>query len=358
MTNPKTFEELLKDYPRPEGNRKEKTITTGFIQIDTLLHYAGVVPLPFALEFFGIPGSGKSTVSMFILKHLYKYHGLQGVYHETESKLDERAAKLTGFWQETELNPENKMPQRIKITGDRGMYGEDFINFMGNIYLLGNNNAFVVDTISSMSYKAESEAEVETNFIGKRAIFEGRMALRCQSCWRRNPDNFLLLVSQARDVFGNNTFYDMKKPTTGNAIKHFVKASLQFSRPAQAEKTVKVGGIPRTASLKIRVKTHKSSLASKSEAIIILPFYPEELIQYTIEYNILKLAESLGMVKNVNYKKHLIAGEQKILLGANMLEACESLYKLKKEDFMLMYESIGKEWVKKITIPENKIERI
>lgn len=189
-------------------NLQMERLPTGIPQLDTVL--GGGLPAGKIVELFGRESTGKSLISMFVIKEAQKA-GKQCIYLDVEDTFDVEWAKRLG------VNTDELVISQSAI-------GEDTLELL--IKLLEAEPAvIVVDSVAAMVTRAELEENVEKAFMAPKARLMSKALAKINAL---NKKTLIIFINQLRATMA---MYGPQFTTPGgNSLRHYASVRLEVKK--------------------------------------------------------------------------------------------------------------------------------
>lgn len=183
-------------------------IPTGIKVLDDVL--GGGLPLGKMAEFFGIPGGGKSLISLLAIKQ-FQQKGLDCVYVDAENSFDPEFAKKLG------VDIDKLVVTQVSV-------GEDVIDLIMEL-LKSEPGIVVIDSVAALITKAELAEPTEQAFMAPRARMLSKGLAKINAV---NKKTLILWLNQLRStmvMYGAPT-----QSSGGRALAHYVSLKLEVKQ--------------------------------------------------------------------------------------------------------------------------------
>ncbi len=215
-----------------------KTIPTGSFGLDIALGVGGI-PCGRLIEVFGPESSGKTTLALHIIAESQKTGGTCA-FIDAEHALDPLYAKAIGV-------------KTNELLICQPEYGEQALEIVDTMVRSGKFSVIVIDSVASLTPKAEIDGEMGDQIIGRHA------KLMSQACRKLAPivnqsDTVVIFINQIRMNIGAFPGVNPEFTTGGKALKFYSSVRLDIRRIAQIKKGDEVvGGRTRVKVVKNKV---------------------------------------------------------------------------------------------------------
>jgi len=213
-------------------------ISTGSFSLDKALGIGGV-PRGRIIEIFGNESTGKSTLALTIVKQVQQAGG-NAAYVDAENALDLDYAKKIG------INIEELLLSQPD-------YGEQALSVAQHLIESEEVDVIVIDSVSSLTPRAEIEGEMSDSHIGLQARMMGQ-AMRKLSSVIRKTNTCVIFINQVRMNIGIK-FGSPITTSGGKALKFYASVRIQLSRTGNIKQGEEYLGA------KIKAKVVKNKVA-------------------------------------------------------------------------------------------------
>lgn len=207
----KSFDDALIGSAKNILSRDKKIIPTSLQALNKSLGNGGFVGGRVA-EFYGEPGSGKSTAAFDVIKNAQQL-GMTGGVVDAEHTLDLQLLESMGV-------------DVDKLIVGQGYYGEENLDIAEALIKSGKLDVLAIDSVTALMPMAELEADFEKSLMGNHARLISKAAKRfVPLCAKTNC--LLIFINQFRlkmDGYG-----DPRVTTGGISIPFFASYRLHFS---------------------------------------------------------------------------------------------------------------------------------
>ena len=284
-------------------------IPTGSISIDTALGVGGV-PRGRIIEIFGPESSGKTTLSLHIIREAQRKGGM-AAFVDAEHALDPEYARRIGVRVDDLLisQPDN---------------GEQALEIVESLVRSSALDVIVVDSVAALTPRAEIEGEMGQQHVGLQARLMSH-ALRKLTAIVSKSRTVVIFINQIRMQIG--VFYGNPETTPGGkALKFYCSVRIDIRRAAQLKKGDEIIGN------RTKVKIVKNKVAPPFRTAEFDIYYNEGI---STEADIINTALVLGIAK----KTGNTLSYDSIKLGVGMDAA---------KNFLKENPKVGDEIVKRI----------
>ncbi len=263
-------------------------IPTGSISLDLALGVGGV-PRGRVIEIFGPESSGKTTLSLHILKEAQKKKGI-GAFIDVEHAMDPDYARKIGV----------NLDELLISQPDSG---EQALQIVETLVSSGKIDVIVVDSVAALAPKAEIAGEMGEFQIGLQARLMSS-ALRKLAGIVSKTKTVVIFLNQIRMKIGI-MFGNPETTSGGLALKFYASVRIDLRRIAQIKSGEEIIGS------RIRAKIVKNKVAAPFKVVEFDIYYNEGISYLT---DLLNLAVKKEIVKK--YGSWFQYGETKIGQGA------------------------------------------
>jgi len=225
-------------------------VSTGLLSLDSALGIGGL-PLGRIVELYGPEASGKSTLTLEIIREAQKA-GHVCAYMDMENALDASYAAVLGVDTETLVTAQPEC-------------GEHCLEITRKLVETGEVGVIVIDSVSALVPRAEMEGEIGDANIGLQARLMGQACRMLSGLCHRN-NCLVIFINQIRIKVGGFSRPGAPPPETtsgGKSLGFYATTRLEIRRKETLTKASKpVGQMTR-----IRVIKHK--LAPPKQEIVV-----------------------------------------------------------------------------------------
>lgn len=196
------------------ANEKVEVLSTGSALIDKA---TGVDGLPFGkiVEILGQEASGKTTLALSVIAQAQK-KGIRCAFIDAEQALDKRRAELIGV-------------EFDKLYISQPDNGEQAMDIVDAFISDGSVKVIVIDSVATLTPKAEIEGEMSDANIGGMARMMGK-ALRKFVAPVNKKGILLIFINQIRQKIGGFGFGPQETTPGGNALKFYASMRIDCRR--------------------------------------------------------------------------------------------------------------------------------
>ena len=218
-----TLDKIEKDYGKGTimklGDQPEwdvQVIPSGSLALDHALGVGGY-PRGRIVEIYGPESSGKTTLAIHAIAEAQKTGGIAAMI-DAEHAFDRSYAKALGVNLETLLisQPDN---------------GEQALEIADNLIRSGAIDIIVIDSVATLTPKAEIEGEMGDNKVGLQARLMSQ-ALRKLTANIAKTNTCCIFINQLREKIGV-MFGNPETTTGGNELKFYASVRIDVRRTTQ-----------------------------------------------------------------------------------------------------------------------------
>ena len=274
----------LGEKPRVDVN----AIPTGSIRLDAALGIGGL-PRGRIIEIFGPESSGKTTISLHVVREAQKQGGICA-YIDAEQAMDPEYSKKIG------VNIDDLLISQPDT-------GEQALEIVESLVRSGKIDVIVVDSVAALTPKDEIEGDMGQQHVGKQARLMSQ-ALRKLTAIVARSKTIVIFINQIRMQIG--VMWGNPETTPGGkALKFYTSVRIDVRRIAQIKKGEEiVGG-------RIRAKIVKNKVAAPFKQTEFDLMYNEGISE---EGEIIALGEKYGIVQKAGAGSYAY-GETKLGRG-------------------------------------------
>lgn len=241
---------LLATLQKKYGNDSVKLLSTSKVDIDYIstgsmsLNMAigiGGVPLGRIVEIYGPESTGKTTICMEIIR-------------EAQLKFPDRICLFVdmenAFSTELARNMNIDLDNVVLITPHNG---EEAFDTIEEFIKEGIVSVAVIDSVSAMVPKAETEGEMGDNMMGVQARMMGKGLRKLTPVAAKN-NTTVIFINQLREKIGV-MFGNPETTSGGNALKFHSSVRLEIRKDGQPVKNKE--GVPISTGVKVKVIKNK-----------------------------------------------------------------------------------------------------
>lgn len=227
-----------------------EVIPTGLPQLDRLLGVGGI-PRGYLTMYSGAGGVGKTTLAIQTILEAQRL-GVKTLYVETDYKFVPKYFKEMGV-------------ELTKLKLIQGEIGEDILTKLIEEAGTGKYGLLILDTVSKITPREETEKDFDSQTIGKQAKLIARFLRKLKPLANRHNIAVLLLNHERADIMTGGI-----KTPGGEAIQEDVIVWVRFSHTG---KYLKQGEIVIGKQIKAKI-WRKNQVAATEGHEIILDVYP------------------------------------------------------------------------------------
>lgn len=197
----------IPDMPTIETTR----ISTGIPQLDTAI--GGGFPTRRIIELYGVPSSGKSLISMLLIKKAQEA-GLECVYVDVEDAFDPKFAEKLGV-------------DVKKLVVAQSSVGEDTLELVCKL-LDAEPGVIVIDSVAAMITQSEMDESFDQQFMAPKARLMSRALAKINTL---NKQTLIVFINQLRSTMA---MYGPATTTTGGrALGHYASIRVEVKKTEQ-----------------------------------------------------------------------------------------------------------------------------
>ena len=217
---------------------KYETVSTGSVSLDACLGIGGL-PRGRIVEIYGPASAGKTTLTLHIIAEAQKQGGICA-FVDAEHAISLDYARNLGV-------------DTKKLLLSQPDYGEQALDIVDTLVSTGDLSVIVVDSIASLTPKAELDGAMEDNHMGLQARMLGQ-AMRKLAAKVNKTNTLVVFINQLRMKLGV-MFGSPETTPGGNALKFYSTIRLDIRRIGSIKQGDAVLGN------RTRVKVVKNKLA-------------------------------------------------------------------------------------------------
>ena len=225
-------------------------ISTGSFSLDIALGVGGL-PKGRIIEIFGPESSGKTTLALNIIAQAQKKNG-KAAFIDAEHAMDPEYASKLGV----------KTKELLISQPDSG---EDALNILESLVRSNIIDVIVVDSVATLTPRAEIDGEMGKQFIGLQARMMSQ-ALRKLTAVAAKSKTMIIFINQLREKIGV-MFGSPETTPGGRALKFYSSVRIDIRRIAKVKQGEKIVGN------RVKAKVAKNKVASPfKEALFDIMF--------------------------------------------------------------------------------------
>lgn len=264
------------------------SISTGSFGLDMALGIGGL-PQGRIIEIYGQESTGKTTLALHTIAEAQKKGGLC-YYIDAEHAMDPQYAQKIGV-------------DIGKLLISQPSSGEEGLNMVESMVLTNEFAVIVVDSVASLTPKAEIEGDMGDQHVGRQARLMSH-ALRKLTAIIAKSKTIVIFINQMRENIGVMAYGPKYFTPGGKALRFYSSVRLEISRIAQIKKGDEIMG-GRT-----KVKVVKNKVAAPAKVTEFDIMYNEGISR---EGEILALGDKLNIIQKKGSTYYF--GEEKIGVG-------------------------------------------
>ena len=257
----------LGDVPKSEV----KVIPTGSFSLNWALGVGGI-PRGRVIEIFGPESSGKTTLSLHIVRECQKQGGITA-FIDAEHALDPDYAKKIGV----------NIADLLISQPDTG---EQALEIVESLVRSGGVAVIVIDSVAALTPRAEIEGDMGQQHMGLQARLMSH-ALRKLTAIVAKTETTVIFINQIRMQIGI-MFGNPETTPGGKALKFYSSVRIDVRRAAQIKKGEEIIGN------RVKVKVVKNKVAPPFRTAEFDIMYDEGI---SYEADLINLGLKLGVVK-------------------------------------------------------------
>ncbi len=248
-----------------------KAIPTGSFSLDWALGVGGI-PRGRIVEVFGPESSGKTTLSLHVVRECQKQGGI-AAFIDAEHALDPEYAKKIGV----NLN---------ELLISQPDTGEQALEIVESLVRSGGIDLIVVDSVAALTPRAEIEGDMGQQHMGLQARLMSH-AMRKLTAIVAKTDTTIIFINQIRMQIGI-VFGNPETTPGGKALKFYSSVRIDVRRAAQIKKGEE------TIGNRVKVKVVKNKVAPPFKTCEFDIMYNEGI---SYEGDLINLGIKLEVVK-------------------------------------------------------------
>jgi len=194
-----------------------EAVSTGSLTLNDALGIGGI-PKGRITEIYGQESSGKTTITLHIIKEAQK-QGLLCVFIDAEHAFDDNYAKAIG------VDIDNLLVSQPD-------YGEQALEIVDRLATSGSVGVIIVDSVAALVPKSELQGEMGDSKMGLHARLMSQ-ACRKLTAVISNTDTILIFINQLRMKIGAMPHESPYVTTGGKALKFYASVRMEVSRIGQ-----------------------------------------------------------------------------------------------------------------------------
>lgn len=305
-------------------------ISTGSFGLDIALGIGGL-PQGRIIEIYGQESTGKTTLALHTIAQAQQNGGLC-FYVDAEHAMDPQYA--------TKLGVDIK-----KLLISQPSSGEEALDLVENMVLTKEFAVIVVDSVASLTPKAEIEGDMGDQHVGRQARLMSH-GLRKLTAIVAQSKTIVIFINQLRENIGVMAYGPKYFTPGGKALKFYSSVRLEINRISQIKKGDEIMGS------RVRVKVVKNKVAAPAKTTEFDLMYNEGISR---EGEILALGQVYGIIK-LSGKSYLY-GEEKLGVGYDTTrQALKANKKLSEEIIKEIKQAISSKVVAESELESSIVE--
>lgn len=270
-----------------------KTVSTGSLAIDSII--GGGLPYGRVIEIYGPEASGKTSLALTAVGNVQKSGG-NAFYIDVEHALDPVYARRLGV-------------NTAKLGFSQPSYAEQALNILNEIVKSGVYDIVVLDSVASLTPRAELSGTMDDNSVGLLARKMGQ-ALRMITPAASKTNTIVVFINQTREKVGV-MFGSPETTPGGKALKFYASQRIRVQKiKVKKDKDVAIGTL-------VKVECKKNKIAppyGKAETVLTFSRginVSAEVIEICVAHHIINNAR--GRFTDAETGESLAFGEQKFI---------------------------------------------
>lgn len=264
------------------------SISTGSFGLDIALGIGGL-PQGRIIEIYGQESTGKTTLALHTIAEAQKKGGVC-FYIDAEHAMDPQYAAKLGV-------------DTKKLLISQPSCGEEALDLVENMVLTNEFAVIVIDSVASLTPKAEIEGDMGDQHVGRQARLMSH-ALRKLTGIVAQSNTIVIFINQLRENIGVMGYGPKYFTPGGKALKFYSSVRLEITRMNQIKKGEEIMGS------RVKVKIVKNKVAAPAKTTEFDLMFNEGISR---EGEILALGESYKIIKLSG--RSYTYGDQKLGVG-------------------------------------------
>lgn len=272
------------------------TISTGSLGLDIALGRGGLARGRI-YEFYGPPSGGKTSLAMSVMAQAQK-RGMMCCFVDAEHAADPKLFKSIGV-------------DISKVETIQAYVGDDNLDALEMLIKTGEIDVAVVDSVSALIPKAESEAEIGNDFMGLLARLMSKTMRRFVPI-ASETNTLLIFINQLR--YKIQSYGDPRTTTGGEALSFYATGRISVSGGASKSSRIIDPITGEVIGHQTTFEVQKNKLAPPYRTATVPLIYG---LGYDVYAECLNLAEGLGLVEKRG-AYYYMSGEDKSFAQGEM----------------------------------------